>query len=135
MFIEPGITYSDKGVVRRIFPDIVICNSREIVAVIELKFHPKVRPPFTKDLASLNNISKHRNSISLSNSRFNGIEFDPKTYTGSSQILFAWAGIHKGCYDEQDWAAWRYPHLKGCYVELHAETKRSSDPEIYSYRA
>ena len=134
MFIEPAITYSEGGAMKRIFPDIVICNTREIVAVIELKFHPKARPLFTKDLNSLNKMSKHRKSISLCNSRFNGIESDARKYVGSNQILFVWAGIHNGCYDEESWAAWHYPDLKGCYLELHAETKKSCNPEVYFYR-
>ena len=133
MFIEPGISYQENGIRKQIFPDIVICNSREVVAVIELKYHPKILRPFTKDLQSLNTISKYRKTISLRNSRFNGLEFDSKKYPCSQQILFVWAGVHRGTYDEINRPALKFEHLEGCFLELHAETKKSSSPEIYYY--
>jgi len=133
MFIEPGVSYLENGKRKKVFPDIVICNTREVVAVIELKFHPKALRAFTKDLQSLNSVSKHRKTINLRNSRFKGLECDSTNYKCSEQILFVWAGVHRGAYDENNWAALKFKHLEDCYLELHAETRNYSDPEIYYY--
>lgn len=133
MFIEPGISYQENDIRKQIFPDIVICNTREVVAVIELKYHPRVLRPFTKDLENLNSISKHRSTINLRNSRFKGLECDSMNYKCSEQILFIWAGVHRGTYDENNRAALNYEHLEDCYLELHAETQNCEAPEIYYY--
>src|SRR5574339_1190948 len=49
MFIEACM--SVQGSERQVrFPDIVICNTREVIGIIELKYQPRGKPSWQKDL-------------------------------------------------------------------------------------
>lgn len=127
IFIEPEITITVRGNVKKIIPDIVICNTREVIGIIELKYLPRVHPQFSKDINSLSMLAKHRGGIKISNKRFRGKPVDNTIYTFSKNILFVWAGVHT------------VPDLKipidnaltGCFLELHALTIDNGNPKIY----
>src|SRR5438105_1802416 len=63
MFIEPRIVVAaaDGDVV--LLPDIVICNSRQVIGVIELKYQPRVSPSHKKDIASLARLAVCKTSV------------------------------------------------------------------------
>ena len=94
IFIEPPMMIKTQNGIKRVIPDIVICNTKEVISIIELKYLPRGQPKFRKDIESLALISKKRKQISISNSRFRGTETDSKAYKLSNNILFVWAGIH-----------------------------------------
>lgn len=131
LFIEPNFSVRSKGVIRRLVPDIVICNSREVIAVVEIKYLPRANPKFDKDVESLNLLSKHRAQLSVSNIRFSGQKQDAREYGFSSDMLFVWASIHKqapvGGYES---IARGKRHLNGCFMQLAAETREESAPLI-----
>tara|TARA_R110002095_G_scaffold212770_1_gene202518 strand:- start:135 stop:695 length:561 start_codon:yes stop_codon:yes gene_type:complete len=132
IFIEPPMTIKAKNDIKKIIPDIVICNTKEVISVIELKYLPRGQPKFDKDFESLALISKKRKLISIKNSRFRGIEEDSKEYTLSKDILFVWASIHAQPRHETETPnSCRYKSLENNFFQLHAETKQGAKPVIY----
>jgi len=131
LFIEPVMRFEHGSVTKTVIPDIVVCNTREVISIIELKYLPRARPRFEKDIKNLALIAKNRYGISIANERFRGKEKDGKTYALSRNILFTWAGVHavNGVMDERLFSS-NFPSLDGCYLELHAITGHDSDPEI-----
>lgn len=123
LFIEPTIVTNTSGSdgttsKNKRTPDIVICNSREIIAVLELKYQPRAKPTYKKDLETLALISKARDEVAISNNRFRGIKSDARTYKLSSSVLYVWAGIHSDahvliCPPEE---------ISSSFLELHAIT-------------
>lgn len=129
MFIEPLIitnTTENSGTIspEKRFPDIVICNSLEIIAVLELKYQPRAKPTYTKDLATLARISKAREQVAISNKRFRGIEADARTYKLASSVLYVWAGIH--C--DTDASLSPPDEIASNFLELHAITAHDKEP-------
>ena len=132
LFIEPRMTIQTKNGKRKIYPDIVVCNTKQVISVIELKYLPRTNPRYKKDLKKLALIAKKRNKISIANVRFLGTEKDSKEYTLSSNILFVWAGIHKKQKQTDNFLYSNgYKSLENCYLQLHAETELNSKPKIF----
>ena len=113
----------------------VLTDREKVIGVIELKYQPRVRPNHIKDIVSLSNIARYRKSISISNQRFRGNPADDKTYSLSKHILFVWAGVHRdvGLFTNKNEPLYSkgYRVLKDCFIELHAETNKTSSPNIY----
>lgn len=124
MFIEPLL--SARGARR--FPDIVVCNSRFVIAVIELKYQPRARPTWHKDLKTFEWVAQHKANITVSNHRFRGSKADSRTYSMARQVLYVWAGMHR------DSSAYLTHVLKPAYrkafMELHAITSASGQPRL-----
>jgi len=132
IFIEPSIKIKVGRRVRQIYPDIVICNTRQVISIIELKYLPRVKPSYKKDIENLALISENRNQITLAHSRFSGVRKGRKEYSLSKTILFVWAGIHARSREEiLRLYSEPYESLAGSFIQLHAETRRSGMPEIY----
>ena len=92
LFIEPRISIGNSRESR--YPDIVICNSKQIVSVIEIKYQPRSTPDFAKDLATLNWIRDGGSNFSLTNERFLGKKnVGQKGYKLESDAIFCWAGF------------------------------------------
>ena len=132
LFIEPGMSITVNNQLKRMVPDIVVCNTKEVISVIELKYIPRGQPKYKKDIENLSLISENRGQIAISNVRFRGEKKDSHIYTLSKNILFVWAGVHnteknndKPLYSEG------YESLCSCYLQLHAETNKNSEPLIY----
>jgi hypothetical protein len=92
IFVEPHI--SMVGAPGVLYPDIVICNSKQIIGVVELKYVPRGLPKYSKDLRTLRNIAK-ADGITLSNDRYCGIERN-RFYTLASDAILCWAGVYTG---------------------------------------
>ena len=136
LFIEPKILVERSGLKRKLYPDIVVCSTREVIAIIELKYKPKGNPEFKKDIGSLDFIAKNRKSISISNSRYSGPKGEAKLYQLSNRILFVWAGVHRERTNSTvPIFSEGYPSLNGCYLQLHAATKTNQDPDVYYYES
>ena len=134
LFIEPGVSASEEGKTKKIYPDIVVCNSREVIAVVELKYVPRGKPRYKKDLRSLDFLARKREGIIIANSRYSGPEVDSTEYGLSKKVLFVWARVHRTQNEEQHQLySGSFPSLNGCYLELHAATQQSGTPEIYYY--
>lgn len=132
LFIESTITITtDSGIKELITPDIVVCNTKEIIAVLELKYSPNARPRFQKDIESLCSIARNRKQIIISNERFRGIEKDGNKYALSNNVLFVWAGVHaKEMPETNELYSSAHEILNGCYLQLHAVTEKNSAPTV-----
>jgi hypothetical protein len=109
-----------------------VCNSKEIISIIELKYSPRAQPKYEKDIQKLSSIAKHRHQITMVSERFRGTR-DNKKYALSDKILFVWAGVHA----KEKSGRNRFSNLeskeflKGCFIEWHAETQKGSDPKVF----
>lgn len=134
LFIEPGMSARDHNEVKQVYPDIVVCNSREVIAVIELKYLPRKKPDYRKDINTLDLIARHRHSMSISNDRYRGENIDSREYTLSKNILFVWAGIHAANQAQSEpLFSEEYSNLDNCYLQLHAATRSQRAADVYYY--
>jgi hypothetical protein len=132
MFIEPTIAITENGSKYNVIPDLVICNTKEVIGVIELKYRPRGNPVYSKDIDSLAVIARHREGITISNDRYRGQAMDETEYRLSKHILFVWAGIHAPVgFDSGTLYSAGRDELNGCFIELHAETSQNALPTLY----
>ena len=110
------------------YPDIVVCNTQHIVGIVELKYQPRAKPSWKKDINTFAWIDQHREKISVSNVRFHGVEADANPYSLASDVLFVWAGIH---------TPWAHrigddvtPALQSSFLEMHADTHADRVPSV-----
>ncbi len=133
IFIEPPMRIKTHNGIKKVIPDIVICNTKEVISIIEIKYSPKGQPKFEKDIETLALISKKRKQLSISNSRFRGTEKDNKDYYFSNNVLFVWAGIHAQPKQEiNNLYSNGYKSLENSFVQLHAETRHNGKPVVYT---
>lgn len=92
IFIEPLMSFS-KG---RRHPDIVICDSKSIIGIVEFKYVPRGRPQYQKDLTTLQLAVENADSLKISNDRFRGVVADDRSYPLSPTAVLCWAGIYTG---------------------------------------
>jgi len=137
MFIEPRFVVTVEGHPKVFYPDLVICNTRRVIAVIELKYQPRVLPSHDKDFETLRTIAEYRDQLQVSNARFHGPVADAKDYSFSEHVLFVWAGVHRRpksfSYESNDvpMLSANVESLRGCFLQLHAETNRSASPNVF----
>lgn len=126
IFIEPCVRLSNSG--KLIRPDMMICNGKEVIAVVELKFTPRGKALTKKDMNSISAIASDSN-IAIKTERYRGIELPPREFTISETTLFVWAGIHSGGGAQS--TVWNNLGFKNHYfLELHALTKKNEDPRL-----
>lgn len=65
LFIEPTMSINTKRGIKRIIPDIVVCDTKKVISVIELKYLPRGQPKYKKDIENLALIAKNRNQIAI----------------------------------------------------------------------
>ena len=130
LFIEPYIEIRSSTEQKRVYPDITVCNTKEVIAVLELKYTPRARPKYEKDIRNLADIARHRRKIVVSNRRFRGLERDSQEYPLSKSVLFVWAGVHAGKNHSDQIYEYvkRHRILDCCYLSLHAETVTFGKP-------
>ena len=135
MFIEPGIVINTNQETKRVYPDLLICHTKEVIGVIEIKYQPRVKPNYEKAVVTFAYIARYRKSISISNQRFRGKPIEEKTYSLPKHISFVWAGVHRdiGLFADENAPLYSkgYRVLKNCFIELHAETSKTSSPNIF----
>jgi hypothetical protein len=137
MFIEPCLVVTVKRRRTLLYPDIVICNTRQVIAVVEIKYQPRVLPSHDKDLKTLRTIAAYRDQLHVSNARFRGPVADSKEYPFSNHVVFVWAGVHrvpKISYESRDvpMLSEGVEELAGCFLQLHAETDRMEKPKVFA---
>jgi hypothetical protein len=129
------MSIKSKNTVKRLFPDIVVCNTKEVISVIELKYLPRTQPKYKKDIESLSLIAQNRQQIAIANDRFRGSEKAAKKYALSKHILFVWAGVHaKEKPEQRSLFSSGYKGLDNCYLQLHAVTNLKQTPHVYQRR-
>lgn len=130
MFIEPSMvivntnTEGKQRIVR--VPDLVICNSTEIIGIMEIKYLPRGKPNYKKDLETLAWIAEHGSEMAVANYRFRGNIADAHAYKMSRSVIYAWGGVH--CDD--NFSLPIPERIRGNFLELHAVTRKDGDPEV-----
>jgi hypothetical protein len=118
IFIEPALKAAKSGTK---FPGIVICNSDQVIGIIDLKYTPRSKPSWKKDLATFEWIGKNFGELTVSNKKNLGKGEEDCEYTLADDLVYVWAGIH------QPWDDHLKKHIakecKKCFMELHLETK------------
>jgi hypothetical protein len=127
MFIEPRMTVGRTNQQVR-YPDIVICNTRQVIGIIELKYLPRAQPSWRKDLLTFQWIEDNRTTITVSNARYRGLAENRRVYPLAKDVLYVWAGVHAAssvCLDNLVRA-----DLAPTFLPLHAETDCFGKPRI-----
>lgn len=110
LFIEPRINISTGDSPR--YPDIVICNTRNIIGVVEIKYAPRARPDYEKDLETLDLLLQHGSAITLSNDRYRGELEVHRSFSLAPDPVLCWAGVY--AYPEQS-----IQHQMGLAINHH----------------
>jgi len=121
IFFEPS--FSDLMSGKRHCPDVVICDSKKIVAVIELKFCPRGRPETSKDMETLQWFASNCGTIELKNKRHNGPVVPSPVYSMAEDAVLSWAGIYSGPAVRLD-----SPAEHSNFLAMHALTSRDEAP-------
>ena len=127
VFVEPRIAL-DGG--QRIHPDLLVCNSREVIGAIELKYQPNVPPRFLKDFATLDALAEGCTSVRLENRRYRGPGRGELSYQLSANLLFVWAGVYRS--PRQDiWQTEPSAINPSQLMVLHAVTRADDEPQLF----
>lgn len=131
VFIEPCISRT------KIVPDLIVCRNRSVIAVVELKYTPRLDLAISeenassglqKDLASfiaLYEKSQSELAPSFLHERYCGdfgVTFE--NFKFSKQTLFIWGGVHKWTPDSLKATFSSKEALRGVpFFEMHANTE------------
>lgn len=133
IFIEAPLSLLVKGkrTVRR--PDIIVCDANKIIAVIELKYTPRVGGAHQKDVETLRLIADARTTIAYTNARQLGHGNKPVTFTLADDSVFVWAGVHNDANKVSEPLSGPTDIGSGpeaTLLELHTLTKSGESPKI-----
>ena len=129
MFIEPRLSCENGSDSTYRYPDLVVCNTQSVIGIIELKYRPKGKPAWKKDVETMEWVAANRKKLSVQNKRYKGLEVDSRIYRLSPYVLFVWAGIHAKA--EVKVSEHISKRLQGCFLELHAVTSRNRQPKVW----
>lgn len=93
LFIEPSMKFQS-GPIR--YPDLVICNTKSIIGVVEFKYTPCGIPRLGKDIKTLEMLAKAKEGVEISNDRFRGKTNTLHRYAVSPDAVLCWAGVYAG---------------------------------------
>lgn len=125
-FIEPRIKHHRGPAIPRIYPDILVCNSQTVIAVIEIKYTPKTPPQFKKDINTLNWVAKNKSRLYVENNRYQGDASETEWYDFADNTLFVWAGVHRPRENPGTLFQGVQKTLRKALMQLHAETGDST---------
>ena len=129
IFIEPTLVVGRDNSVRK--PDIVICNSRSVIGVVELKYKPKGHAKTKKDLETLEWMAQHPEKIQINNDRYLGMPSDDRSYSLVADAVLCWAGVHRGM--AEPLIKKISLDLQKYFIEMHAVTRPGEHPVIVSH--
>ncbi|WP_156524582.1 hypothetical protein [Achromobacter ruhlandii] len=146
IFVQPRVKLPGDGVngKKTVVPDIVVCNSRSIIGVIELKYRPRTRPNIKKDLDSLQVLAQLKlgSDVEIKNERFLGEGPAVRTqYNLAQDVLWVWAGVYCGdvcSYTPEDGTKnsficdARDDEFRRSFIALHAETSKSGSVKVFA---
>ena len=125
LFIEPRVVVSSRDT--SVFPDILICSERAVIAVVELKYTPRAKPSIDGDLSKLRAFGASEEIIKVANERFRGKRGAPVKYTLAKSAFLCWAGIYCGTEVQVNLGA--RSKLNGRLLLLHARTAEGKHAE------
>jgi hypothetical protein len=97
IYVEPHIQLPQKGrfEARTVVPDLVVCNDRAVIAVVELKFSPRGAPGSGKDFATFSRMSRQHDLVKVQHTRWFGEKPVSRPYPLADSVLFVWAAVGK----------------------------------------
>lgn len=129
LFIEPRVTvYQGES---RLHPDILVCNSREVIGIIELKYQPLRRPSWEKDFRSLESVSWDSDQIEVDNRRYKGPNPGSRVFSIARKPLFVWAGVYAAPRREIP-AGEPCAEIADNLLVLHAVTHADQTPDCFA---
>jgi len=129
-FIEPIIKSDRSTVSKNRFPDLIVCNSRSVIAVVELKYTPRVGPKTKKDLKTLNWIAENKKDLFVVNDRFLGVASKQRRYCFAERIIYVWASVHKKqSVDLEPKSLVLGSKLKNSFMMVHCRTSDGAKPQ------
>ncbi len=99
LFIAPRLSFPGHNSTIKRYPDIVICNSKSIIGIVEIKYGPRVKladKGHKKDLDTLRMALEHADTLTISNDRFRGVTKDNRKYPLAKDAVLCWAGVYAG---------------------------------------
>lgn len=134
LFVEPPFTIDDHGTSRLVRPDLVVCNSRRVIAVIEVKYEPRKAPSIRKDLRTLQSLSEHGGELGIANDRYLGDGKAPASYRLSDKTIFVWVGVYRASGPDPEPIQFEVPEgLVGRFHSLHAVTRPSRAAKTFAF--
>jgi len=128
LFVEPKLILHHG---QRIHPDLLVCNSREVIGAIELKYQPNVPPRYLKDFATLDALDKGCTSVRLENKRYRGPGRGELGFRLSANLLFVWAGVYRS--PRQEIPATETTSIDASQLlTLHGVTRVDNEPDIFA---
>ena len=128
LYIEPKVQLAETGA--KINPDILVTNTRSVIAVIELKFSPKQAPRQKRDLHKLDSLAHSANPIELTNERYLGPNLAKLRFEFAADCLFVWAGVYRStrpAVGDEDSRLSQHPN----FMMLHALTAEGEQPSLW----
>lgn len=129
LFIEPKVSVN--GGENRLHPDILVCNSREVIGIVELKYQPRTRPSYGKDFQSLESLHWEGDQIEVVNGRYRGPDRGGKPFAIAGDPLFVWAGVYAAPYRTIPEHSPSEEIARNLLV-LHAVTHPDDAPDLYA---
>jgi hypothetical protein len=140
IFVEPRFSIPTEGNRKlHYIPDLIVCDTRQIIAVVELKYQPRSNPSFQKDFKTLVTVATtaREQHLTFINKRYRG-EGDPAPYPLATDVVFVWAGVHKKALARADahekmtgiWKESVPDALANQLLVLHAHTARGALAKI-----
>lgn len=128
LFIEPRLTTPSEKKAK--YPDIVICNSRSVIGIVEIKYLPRTRPKFDKDLRTLEWVLEHGEELVLSNDRYRGERLQAKEYSLANDAVLCWGGVYAAPMESIAMGGDPPPPINQRVFVLHAITHAGAKPDV-----
>ncbi|BAP89113.1 uncharacterized protein E1O_19820 [Burkholderiales bacterium GJ-E10] len=126
LFVEPRLSLPGPAPEPR-YPDIIVCNTQRIVGVVEIKYQPRGRPNFRKDIETFEWMLRHAADLTISNDRYLGVAGSAREYPLATDAVFCWAGVYRGL-KAVEIKARNFPDNR--FVAMHAVTVAGHSPRI-----
>ncbi|WP_234262990.1 hypothetical protein [Hydrogenophaga sp. NFH-34] len=126
IFVEPSVQVLEPRIYKR--PDLLICNQKQIIGMVELKYVPRGRASYSKDLETLYILQKNRLKFEISNQRYRGPKGLTGTFTLASDAVLCWAGVYSGEKIRSD--AFLHAESSQDFLALHALTSKDKNAII-----
>ena len=129
IFVEPTLKAHNSSSSPK--PDVLICNRYRIIGVVELKYLPRAKADYGKDLQTLEWCGSHADRIQIRNERYMGHQWGDRYYRLANDAVLCWAGVFNrpialSLLDKVS------DQIYSQFMELHAVTVPGANPTISS---
>lgn len=126
IFVEPCLSSDNSN--ERHYPDIVICNTRRVIGVVELKYVPRGKPDHRKDITTLEFVASRPAGLKITNDRYRGITADNRHYPLAPDAVLCWGAVYSG--ETIDLRSAIHPTVQQKFLQLDAITKVGAAPKV-----